>query len=140
MKMLAPKMPPPPLYVKKICPIQSGNVDNLTWENDLSINFVSMCETEQFFKGYQAKIEETPSAAHKNSINFDLDGYTMWMLENLQYLHVQIVEEICRNSYLRTLNKEGSFLFLLLLPFLCEKQCSREIPKLNRRNCNNTAI
>ena len=31
------------------------------------------------------------------------------------------------SSTLRTLNKEGSFLFLLL-PFLCEKQCSREIP------------
>ena len=24
-----------------------------------------MCETEQFLKGYQTKIEETPSAAHK---------------------------------------------------------------------------
>ena len=32
-----------------------------------------MCEKEQLFKGYQTKIEETPSAAHKNSINFDLD-------------------------------------------------------------------
>ena len=42
-----------------------------------------MCETEQFLKGYQTKIEETPSAALKNSINFDLDGYTMWILENL---------------------------------------------------------
>ena len=31
------------------------------------------------------------------------------------------------SSTLHTLNKEGSFLFLLL-PFLCEKQCSREIP------------
>ena len=79
MKMLAPQMPPPPLYVKKICPIQSGNVDNLTWENDLSINFVSMCETKQLFKGYQTKIEETPSAVQKNSINFDLDGYTTYV-------------------------------------------------------------
>ena len=70
MKMLAPQMPPPPLYVKKICPIQSGNVDNLTWENDLLINFVSMCEKEKLFKGYQTKIEETPSAAHKKFNQF----------------------------------------------------------------------
>ena len=45
----------------------------LTWENDLLINFVSMCEKEKLFKGYQTKIEETPSAVQKNSINFDLD-------------------------------------------------------------------
>ena len=74
MKMLAPQMPPPPLYVKKICPIQSGNVDNLTLENDLLIDFVSMCETEQLLlKGYQKKIEETP-------LHTKIQSILIWMV------------------------------------------------------------